>query len=206
MKIVKFHGIPLGVCLLGALVGLCLLAAAAAVLQCAAVGVWTPIEQLALIICFAVLFLLPGVGLLVWCVLEYRTVVTVSEDGVSLYRGKRLRKVFLWADIRIYGLAAFRMRENRLFFCTKQIDERYLEHNEQAARLIFGKQYDALAGTQEGRLRLAVGTALYERCTSREADLIVFQYGSPARLAQIAEFTDIAPVLTGPCMMREADS
>lgn len=203
MKSIQFRSTPTWLCAAGALLALGLLTGPAAAVFWIPEPLSIPLA-LGLGIGYTGLFLIPGIWLLWWCRKAYRTVVVVSEWGVTLFSGKRQQKAFPWEKISVYGCISFLPRDGSIFFGTMEIDEVYLKRNLAGAKITYGKLYPAGIQTESGRLSMAVGNDLNGRCTSREADLIVLRSGSLSQLRKIQEFTEKAPVLTGGLLLQSS--
>ena len=165
----------------------------------------------ALTIFLVVLYMLIAffAGILPWSgvVLSYLTQVHIYEDKLVYVHPLKRKKEIPISDITYWGCASFVIRSTAIYFCTadKETILRHLDDNWKHCIKAFTKdRVERLKTSQEGMLRLAVGTYVYKHFHFGK-DVFVLYFGSENRLKKLVQALKMDAMITGPILLDRLD-
>ena len=137
-------------------------------------------------------------------IISYRTKLVITEEEITLYRGRNVRRVSL-SQVSEYGCAGFVARKNYLFFCTvpqTEIEDYAAKNIERAWDLFGPDRVQRMITTECGVWQLKLGIFVYDAAKDKsQTQALIFRDGRPEALHAVSNYFKSAPVLTGPILV-----
>ena len=137
-------------------------------------------------------------------IISYHTKLAITEEEITLYRGRNVRRVSL-SQVSDYGCAGFVARSNYLFFCTvprKEIEDYAAKNIDQAWDLFGPDRVQRMITTEFGAWQLKLGIYLHDAAKDKtQTRTLIFRDGRPEALHAVSSYFKSDPVLTGPILV-----
>ena len=137
-------------------------------------------------------------------IISYRTKLVITEEEITLYRSRNVRRVSL-LQVSEYGCAGFVARKNYMFFCTvprTEIEEYAAENIERAWDLFGADRVQRMITTECGIWQLKLGIFVYDAAKDKsQTQALIFRDGRPEVLHAVSSYFKLIPMLTGPILV-----
>ena len=204
MKQQRIRGIPMGILILSSYLS-------ALIVGFSIVSIWIMASQpmppgvKVFVYLLIVPFLfLPGILYLIETVVSYLKQVIVLQNKLVFIHPFRRKQEIPLEEITYWGCAAFAPRSTVLYFCTADSDtlSQHLKKNRKLCLRIFGEARVALLeSSEEGMLRLAVGTYVYSHLHRHRKDIFILHYCTTGRLKMLVKELKRDALITGPWLI-----
>ena len=160
-------------------------------------------------ILIAAFLLIPGILYFLGSLYSYWKRIQIFEDKLVLICPFKKRKIIRMEELSFWGCVAYAPKSTMFFFCTSDqpMILQYLNAHWSLCERVFGKhRIHRLEHSDEGIIRLAVGTYLYRCLFYQRQDVFFLNYGTAERLKALVNLFKRDALITGPWLIDTASA